>query len=115
MPPKKSTAKKSAAKKTPAKRAPARRSSGSSRSSGGMPDRIFAQVSPRSVGGLPLFQASAVTSENVVAYASEDAVIAEAVSRLHGGGLPGAADLAAPPSTSPGPPRLYQTCSTPAS
>jgi subtilisin family serine protease len=82
MPPKKSAAKKSAAKK-----APARRRSSSSRSSGGLPDRIFAQVSPRSVGGVPLFQASGVTADNVVAYASEDAVIAEAVSRLHGAGF----------------------------
>lgn len=81
MPPKKSAAKRSAAKKAPARRR------ASSRSSGGMPDRIFAQVSPRSVGGVPLFQASGVTAENVVAYASEDAVIAEAVSRLHGAGF----------------------------
>ncbi len=49
---------------------------------GALPDRIFAQASPRSVGGLSLFSATDVSASNVVNFASEDHVIYDAVARL---------------------------------
>ena len=71
----KATAKKAGSGRT---RAPAR----SRRASAQMPPRVFAQASPRSVGGLPLFAASEVTASNVINFASEDHVILDAVGRL---------------------------------
>jgi subtilisin family serine protease len=50
---------------------------------GALPDLIYAQASPRSVGGTPLFEAgAAVHSGNVQAFFSESAVTQAAVTRL---------------------------------
>jgi hypothetical protein len=76
---------------------PAKRSGASRRSSsrGGrakapraLPDLIYAQASPRSVGGISLFEAgAAVNSGNVQAFFSEASVIQAAVTRLQELGL----------------------------
>src|SRR6186997_164843 len=67
----------------PQQRRRRRRSSGSS-----MPDLIFAQASPRSVGGVSLFDAGpTVTASTVPAFYSESNVIQAAVQRLREGGF----------------------------
>lgn len=53
-----------------------------------MPARIFAQVSPRSIGGVSLFDAMGSIGANTVAnFQSEHHVIEEAVNRLRGAGF----------------------------
>lgn len=47
-----------------------------------LPERIFAEASPRSLGGESLLEAGKVTVDNVVAYFSEEQVITEAAQRL---------------------------------
>jgi hypothetical protein len=54
---------------------------------GGLPNRIFAQASPLSVGGLPLFSAAEVSASNVINFASEDHIIRDASTRLQGLGF----------------------------
>jgi len=89
-----------AAKKSPAKAtskaakpksarraAPASSKAKSGAAAGGLPDRIFAQASPRSVGGLPLFSAGEISAANVINFASEDYLIRDAVTRLQGVGF----------------------------
>ena len=71
----------------PAKRSGARRrSSRSDRragAEGALPDLIYAQASPRSIGGTSLFDAgAAVQSGSVQAFFSEGAVVQAAVNRL---------------------------------
>ena len=57
------------------------------RDANGLPGRIFAQASPRSVGGLPLFSAREVSASNVINFASEDQVIRDAELRLRTAGF----------------------------
>jgi hypothetical protein len=53
-----------------------------------MPERIFAQVSPRSIGGVSMFDAMGSISANTVAnFQSEPRVIDEAVNRLRSSGF----------------------------
>lgn len=53
-----------------------------------MPGRIFAQVSPRSIGGVSMFDAMGSINANTVGnFQSEPRVIDEAVSRLRGAGF----------------------------
>jgi subtilisin family serine protease len=72
----------------PPKRSGARRRSSSSRggragAKGALPDLIYAQASPRSIGGTSLFDAgAAVNSGTVQAFFSEAAVVQAAVNRL---------------------------------
>jgi subtilase family protein len=76
---------------------PAKRSGGSRRASsrggrakaqGALPDLIYAQASPRSVGGTSLFEAgAAVHSSNVQAFFSDGAVVQAAVARLQEAGF----------------------------
>ena len=51
-------------------------------------DRVIATVSPRSAGGVSMFETTErITPENVGQFASEDAVVAEAVRELEGEGF----------------------------
>jgi len=60
----------------------------SSKPAGGLPDEIYAQASPRSIGGTSLFEAgSAVNSESVTSFFSEGHVIQAAVGRLQEAGF----------------------------
>jgi Subtilase family len=54
----------------------------SSRRGRDFPGRIFAEASPRSLGGEPLLQAARITADNVVAYRSDTQVIADAAQGL---------------------------------
>jgi len=72
-----------------------------------MPQRVFAQASPRSVGGLPLFAATDVTASNVINFASEDHVIVDAVSRLQSLGFE-VLQVTRTTINIAGPPRLYE-------
>lgn len=55
---------------------------------GGLPDLIYAQASPRSIGGTSLFEAGgAINSSNVTAFFSDGAVIQNAVVRLQEAGF----------------------------
>lgn len=82
----KRTAKK-ADKKT-GKRTGKRTSSSRSGSPGAMPDVIFAQASPRSIGGVSMFDASTpITEDQVINYTSEEALIRAAEARLRSVGF----------------------------
>lgn len=55
---------------------------------GKMPPRIFAQASPRSVGGVSLFEAGyQITAETYANFSSEDSVIQRAVEKLRNAGF----------------------------
>ncbi|MGH3666547.1 MAG: hypothetical protein ACRDU8_10765, partial [Egibacteraceae bacterium] len=55
---------------------------------GPLPDRIYAQASPRSVGGTSLFETSApVTAGEVAAFSSEEGVVQDAARRLRDAGF----------------------------
>ncbi len=54
----------------------------------GLPERVFAQASPHSIGGTSMFNAGQyITQETAVNFASEDAVISSAASRLQAAGF----------------------------
>lgn len=89
---------------------PTPRKSTSRRRSGtsGMPEVVYAQASPRSVGGVSLFDVTrAVTRDNVVAFTSEESVIRTAASRLQAAGFT-VLQLAATTINIAGPPTLYE-------
>jgi len=53
-----------------------------------MPKRIFAQASPRSIGGVSLFEAmTSISAATVASFQSDRRVIDEAANRLHGAGF----------------------------
>lgn len=71
----------------------------------GLPAVVFAQASPRSMGGTSMFQMeSPITQDIAVAFASEDAVIRSAAARLRSAGFevlqlsPTTVNIAGPPS-----------------
>lgn len=73
----------------------------------GLPRRIFAQASPRSVGGVSMFSMDAVTVDNVGAATSEREVVLAAAARLHVAGF----EVLQSTSTTiniAGPPALYE-------
>ena len=56
--------------------------------SGGLPDVIYAQASPRSIGGTSLFDAgAAINAVNVGAFFSDAAIIQNAAARLQEAGF----------------------------
>jgi hypothetical protein len=70
-----------------------------------LPDVVYAQASPRSIGGTSLFDASrSIDHRNVGNYTSEEAVVRNAVSRLQAAGFqvlqvsPTTVNIAGPPS-----------------
>ncbi len=72
---------------------------------GPLPPVLYAQASPRSIGGLSLFATGrAVTSESAAAYFSEESMVRGAVSQLQGAGFqvlqisPVTINIAGPPS-----------------
>ena len=89
---------------------PRKRTSGASASARGpsLPEVVYAQASPRSVGGVSLFDMTRpVTRENVVGFTSEEAMIRTAASRLQGAGF-SVLQLAATTINIAGPPSLYE-------
>ena len=80
-------AKKSARKST--KKATKKASASSRRSTGrGFPDVIYANASPRSIGGTSMFDvAGAIQADDAVAYTSEESVIRAAANRLQVAGF----------------------------
>jgi subtilisin family serine protease len=91
----------------PPKRSGARRRSSSrgAGAKGALPDLIYAQASPRSIGGTSLFEAgAAVHSGSVQAFFSEAAVVQAAVNRLLESGFqvlqvaPATINIAGPPA-----------------
>lgn len=82
-------AEKKATRKTTRKRTAGKATSGGSRRSpGSMPDLIFAEASPRSIGGVSMFDASTpITQDQVVNYTSEEALIHVAEARLRAVGF----------------------------
>lgn len=91
-------------KRRPSKRASSSSSAGPERA----PAVLYAQASPRSVGGLSLFDyAQPITQEVVPAFASEEAMTASAVARLRAAGFD---VLQVSPLTIniAGPPALYE-------
>lgn len=94
-----------------AKRAGKKRAAGSPAASsreGAMPAVVFAQASPRSLGGVSMFDMSGpINADNVVAFTSDDAVTTSAVVRLQSAGF----DVLQVSSTSiniAGPSSLYE-------
>jgi subtilisin family serine protease len=84
-------AKKSAAKKA-TKRSASRTSTGSRRSAiphdaQGLPRMLYAQASPRSVGGRSMFQMGPVTADSVTAVMSEPEVVLSAATQLQQAGF----------------------------
>lgn len=67
-----------------------------------LPELVYAQASPRSIGGRSLFDAPLVTAKNVTEFFSEEAVTAAAVARLEAEGFevlqvtPATINIAAP-------------------
>ena len=60
----------------------------STKSDSALPSRIFAQVSPKSVGGVSMFEAqNQIQSETVTNFFSEAEAVNEAVSRLQEAGF----------------------------
>lgn len=57
------------------------------RRNGPMPDLVYANASPRSVGGLSMFDAGPVTTGDAVAFTSEAPLIRSAASRLRSAGF----------------------------
>src|SRR4051794_5990425 len=57
------------------------------KTSSGLPQVVYAQASPRSLGGVSLFDAGAVTAESAANFASDDATIRNAVGRLRSAGF----------------------------
>ncbi|HZJ05093.1 MAG TPA: S8 family serine peptidase [Nocardioidaceae bacterium] len=87
---KKSTAKKSTAKKAGAggRRTGIRKQANRvAKDAEGLPQMIFAQASPRSVGGRSLFQMGAVTADNATAVMSEPEMVIGATSQLQSAGF----------------------------
>jgi Subtilase family len=85
--------------------APRRRESPSS---GDLPDLVYAQASPHSLGGVSLFEAgTAASEENATAFVSDPNLLTNAASRLAGAGFQ---VLQISPTTIniAGPPRLYE-------
>ena len=74
---------------------------------GAMPRLVYAQASPRSIGGMSLFDAPMVNAENVVAFTSEDQVIRAAVMQLTQAGFQ-VLQVGATTINIAGPPRLYE-------
>ncbi|HYN35262.1 MAG TPA: S8 family serine peptidase [Ilumatobacteraceae bacterium] len=73
--------KKRAAAKQSAKKAP-------KPAAGGLPPLIYAQASPRSIGGVSMFDMSSpINADNVVAFTSEDEVTTSAVIQLQAAGF----------------------------
>jgi hypothetical protein len=52
-----------------------------------LPPIVYAEASPRSIGGVSLFEASRVTSDNVANFFSESQLVAQAVQRLRAEGF----------------------------
>ena len=74
--------------KAPAVKTKRKTSKPSSSSKSEMPSKIFAQVSPRSVGGVSMFDAQEqISSATVANFFSEGDVVAEAVARLQEAGF----------------------------
>jgi hypothetical protein len=74
----------------------------------GLPERVFAQASPRSIGGTSMFDVgAAIMSENVVNFASEDEVIRSAATRLQAAGFE-VLQLSRTTINIAGPPKLYE-------
>ena len=94
-----------AAKKTAARRAPEKSTRGQKR---GFPDVVYANASPKSIGGTSMFETSrAATADDALAFTSEERVTREAVNRLQ---LAGFQVLGISPQTIniAGPPGLYE-------
>jgi subtilisin family serine protease len=74
----------------------------------GLPSTVFAQASPRSLGGTSMFDMeSGITSDNAMAFASEDGLIRGAAARLQAAGF----EILALSQTTiniAGPPSLYE-------
>jgi Subtilase family len=80
-----------------------------SSTSGALPDVVFAQASPRSIGGTSLFDAPrSITSANVTDYTSETSIIRAAVARLQSAGFQ-VLDVAPTTINIAGPPSLYES------
>lgn len=74
-----------------------------------LPDIVFAQASPQSIGGTPLFDAPrSITSANVTDYMSEAVIIRAAVARLQSAGFQ-VLDVAPTTINIAGPPSLYES------
>ena len=96
------------AKRTTSKKAaPARasRASRRTRASAALPDLVYAQASPRSIGGTSLFDVSGpITADSAMAFSSEAGMIRNAASRLQAAGFqvlqisPLTINIAGPPS-----------------
>lgn len=54
---------------------------------GKLPNRVFAQASPRSIGGRSLFDVSMISEQDVANYTSEEAITRNAISELQGAGF----------------------------
>jgi Subtilase family len=96
-----------ATKKASARKASTRTRRAAGGDAGPLPRVVYAQASPRSVGGVSLFDASLVTADTVDAFTSDAAVIRAAVDRLNQAGFQ---VLQVSPTTIniAGPPALYQ-------
>jgi subtilisin family serine protease len=120
-PSRKRTAKKPAAKK-PAARKPVQRRRQAARGKGraagalvapkklssGLPSTVFAQASPRSLGGTSMFDMqAAITSDSAMAFASEDGLVRGAAERLRSAGFEVLA-LSRTTVNIAGPPSLYE-------
>lgn len=113
---KKPTAKKPAARKPLQRRRQAARGKGRKagalvaprKLASGLPSTVFAQASPRSLGGTSMFEMqAAITSDSAMAFASEDGLIRDAAARLRSAGF----DVLALSRTTiniGGPPSLYE-------
>ncbi len=113
---KKPAAKKPAAKKPAARRRQAARGRGRTagalvaprKLSSGLPSTVFAQASPRSVGGTSMFDMqAAITADMAMAFASEDGLIRDAGARLRKAGFE-ILGLSRTTVNIAGPPRLYE-------
>ena len=105
-----------AARKTPAKKPgkksaarSAPRSSTSGRAqSRGLPDVLYANASPRSVGGTSMFESlRSVTADDAIAFASEESTTREAVNRLQLAGFQ-VLGISTQTINIAGPPELYE-------
>jgi hypothetical protein len=74
----------------------------------GLPERVYAQASPHSVGGTSMFDvAGAITQETAVNFASEDQMVLGAASRLQSAGFE-VLHVSRLTINIAGPPRLYE-------
>src|SRR6266508_5559830 len=70
---------------------------------GGLPELVYAQVSPRSVGGVSMFEAATITQDTAAGYVSEPELASRTAAQLSAAGFqvlqvaPQTVNVAAPP------------------